>query len=320
MKAAHTKQRQAKGGRKGKKRAAALGKAALRVPVEEGKRFVLEKILGAGGMCEVYTALDLKRVAWSDKSPRVAVKRLLPRLVDNKQARLALAQEYFTLRNLVHEGIVRAYDLHEEEWGPCYSMELLEGATLYEKQARMPAGFGKGGVDLAARIFQSLAYLHERGVVHADVKPANIFLAPDNRVVLFDFSVSRVNAKPGAACSPVAQGLRQSLNLRAHSVLHASPERLATGCPSFADDVFSACCTVYECLQGAHPFKRHTAAEAMELGLAPERPPALSLRQWNALSRGLSFEPEKRPDAAQLHKAFTGPNMITRLLDKFHII
>ena len=287
-------------------------------PRGDEKRFVLEKLLGYGGMCEVYEALDLQRLSWNDRSPRVALKRLLPKFVGNNQAKLALAQEYFTLRNLSHEGVVRAYDLHEEEWGLCYSMEILEGATLYQKQVRMHGGFGRQGIDIADKVFASLAYLHGHGIIHGDMKPANIFLAAQNRVVLFDFSVSQMEARPGRASSGITQGLRNILKIQAYSARHASPERIASGEPSLADDIFSACCTLFECIEGAHPFNNRTAQEAMEQRIAPAGPVVLSKRQWRALIQGLSFDPDKRPDAVWLRSAFSsGSGLFTRLLSPF---
>lgn len=309
----------AKGRRKGKKKHVLYNGAPQKAVRIEGKRFVLEKLLGAGGMCEVYVALDLQRLSWSDRNPRVALKRLLPKLADSQQARLALAQEYFNLRHLSHEGIVRAYDIHEEEWGPCYTMELLEGATLYKKQGDMHYGFGRPGIEIAAKLFSSLAYLHEKGVMHADIKPANVFLAPEGRVVLFDFNVSRVEARPGRASSDISQGMREVLKIQAHSLLHASPERIATGEPSYADDIYSACCTVYECIEGAHPFHRQSSQEAQEKGMKAQKPKSISLMQWNALSRGLSFDPAKRPDADSLRSAFADTTIFTQLLTKLHV-
>jgi serine/threonine-protein kinase Stk1 len=141
--------------------------------------------------------------------------------------------------------------------------------------------------------------------VHADVKPANIFLVREGRVVLIDFNVSQVDAKPGAACAPVAQGLRAKLHFSAHSLLHASPERIQSGRPSMADDVFSACCTVYELMEGAHPFGGKSALEAMKEDMRPVRPAGASVARWKLLRRGLSFDPGERPSAEQLWKGFS---------------
>lgn len=293
---------------------------ASRLPVQKGEtarnRFQPERLLGTGGMCEVHAALDLRRLEWSDKSPRVAVKRLLPKFSANRQAQLALAQEFFTLRHLVHPGVIRAYDLHPEPEGVCYSMELLEGDSLYQALSSKPAGYGKEGVKMGEKLFQTLEYLHGKGVVHADVKPANLFEAAGGRLVLIDFNISRVTAKPGAASAAVSQGLWEKLKIPAYSQLHASPERLATGSPSIADDIFSACCTVYELIAGHHPFNRLPSCEAEEKKMQPKRPEGMTGSQWKALLQGLSFSPEKRPGAGYLRQKFAVSSRISRLASK----
>ncbi|MDR0477617.1 MAG: serine/threonine protein kinase [Desulfobulbaceae bacterium] len=276
-------------------------------------RFKLEKLLGVGGMCEVYAALDLRRLEWSDKTPKVAVKRLLPQLADKRQAQLALAQEFFTLRHLIHPGIVRVYDLHPESNGICFSMEFLDGLSLHQSLANRPSGYGRDGIWMAAKLFETLDFLHGKGVVHADVKPANLFIAPDGRLVLIDFNISQVIVKPGAACSPISSGLRAALVFPAHSQLHASPERLKTGRPSMADDIYAACCTVYELIAGSHPFNRLSSQEAEEKGMIPQRPRGISGAQWKAVAGGLSFSAGERPSAGQLCRAFAA-SAISRLL------
>ncbi|MCL2340762.1 MAG: serine/threonine protein kinase [Proteobacteria bacterium] len=276
-------------------------------------RFYLESLLGSGGMCEVYSALDLRRVEWGDANPRVAVKRLLPALAQHPQAQVALAQEFCVLRHLVHPGVVRVFDLHKEPFGICLSMELLEGRTAYVELGAYPDGLGMRAIQATAKLFGVLAFLHGQGVIHGDIKPANLFLAPEGRVALLDFNVASVTARPGAASSPVAQGLRETLRLPAHSLLHASPERLSTGRPSAADDVFSACCTAYELLTGRHPFKGRSAQEAQQQGMIAEKPDILTRRQWEPLGRGLAFAPQDRLTAAELHKRFTVRGVLRRL-------
>lgn len=267
-------------------------------------RFHLEQLLGAGGMCEVHAALDLRRVEWGDANPKVALKRLLPELSSHPRARLALAQEFYTLRHLIHPGIVRVFDLHCEPFGVCFSMEHLEGTTARDALDRYGQGLGKTTAQWAKKLFSSLAFLHNQGVTHGDIKPGNLFLAPEDRLVLIDFNVAEVTAKPGSACSAVTKGLRQSLRLSSYSLLYASPERLLAATTSPADDVFAACCTIYEMAAGMHPFKRLSSLEAMERNLLLNKPPCLSNRHWNYLRKGLSFDPALRPCAGQLAACF----------------
>ena len=280
-------------------------------------RFKLEKLLGTGGMCEVYSALDLRRLEWNDKSPLVAVKRLLPKLADNHNAQLALAQEFFTLRHLTHPGVVRVYDLHPESEGLCFSMELLEGSSLHQSLANMPSGYGRDGIWIGEKLFETLSFLHNNGVVHADVKPANLFIAPKMRLVITDFNASHVIVKPGAACSPVSNRLRTAFIVPAHSLLHASPERLKTGQPSLADDIYAACCTIYELIAGMHPFSRLSSLEAEQRRMSPQKPPGISGKQWKALAGGLSFSAEQRPDADQLWQVFKASTKFSRLFTSF---
>lgn len=276
--------------------------ARRRSLADREERFLLLQLMGSGGVCEVWSALDLRRVEWSDAMPRVAVKRLLPELAHNFQAQLALAQEFCILRRLAHPGVVRVFDLHREPFGLCYSMELLRGRRADEAAGLPDAPV----VPVAARFFHTLSFLHAQGIAHGDIKPSNLFLEPGGRPVLIDFNVAAAIVR-GDRSLP-ARGLRESLRLAAYNVLYSSPERLDGGPPSAADDVFSACCTVYELFSGAHPFRRRSSQEAGRQGLSPSKPAEIPALPWLALRRGLSLRIEERPSAAALRRAFAAWN------------
>ena len=269
-------------------------------------RFVLRARIGTGGMCEVFSAVDLVRVECGDPQPHVALKRLLPEVAGLHQARQSLAREFFTLRHVAHPGVVRAYDLHRETWGVCFSMELLQGVSAYAALDGRPGGLGRGAMAMAAEIFKVLAYLHGLGVAHGDVKPANIFLAQAGRVVLLDFNVSRTALFPGVAGGLPFHGAEGVPGVPGMSLLHASPECLGGTPPWPGGDIFSACCCVYELLTGQHPFGMLPALEAAEKGLRPARPPHLGLWAWRRLRQGLSFDGSRRPSAAKLYAVFKG--------------
>ena len=271
-------------------------------------RFLLQNLLGAGGVCEVHAALDLRRVEWSDAAPQVAVKRLLPELADNYQAQLALAQEFCILRHLAHPGVVRVFDLHREPFGLCYSMELLRGRHMGENTAEAVPDARAAAT--ATLFFGTLAFLHAKGIAHGDIKPSNLFLEPGGRPVLIDFNVAA--AILNQDCADPVQGLRHSLRIPAHNILYSSPERLEGGPPSPEDDVFAACCTVYEMFSGEHPFKRRSSEEARREGLIPDRPPGLPALLWPPLRKGLAFQPRVRPAAARLHRIFAAWEALVR--------
>lgn len=282
----------------------------------KNSRFIRESLLGSGGICEVHAALDLYRVEWGDTAPRVAIKRLRPEFNDNAQARLALAQEFCALRHLAHPGVVRVFDLHKEPFGICFSMEFLEGHTVQDELHKQPTGIAGSPQAFARGLFAILHFLHTCGVVHGDIKPSNVFLAPEGRIVLIDFNVATVTAQTGAACSPIARGLRESLHLKSYSLCYAGPERLQGECQSTADDVFSACCTLYEATTGVHPFGRLTSLEAKQQGRVPAKHPFFTPAQWSVLLRGLSFEPGERPDATELLDCFTSGNLLRGIAGK----
>ncbi len=279
-------------------------------------RFLLEQLLGSGGICEVHAALDLRRVEWGDANPKVAVKRLCPELQENPQARLSLAQEFCVLRHLAHPGVVRVFDLHKEPFGICFTMELLEGRTLQQALLEYPAGLNAQFSPLLVNMLDALRFLHQHGVVHGDIKPSNIFLAPEGRVALIDFNVATATAQAGAACSPVTRGLKENLRLPSYSLRYASPERLRGGRPTMPDDIFSACCTIYEAISGTHPFGS-SSAEAEEAGLAPRQVDFFKRRQWNIIRQGLNFNPEQRPQAEELFEAFNKKSLLPNLKKSF---
>lgn len=278
-------------------------------------RFLLEKHLGSGGMCDVYEAIDLRRHEWGDPRPKVAVKKLLPEFKNNIHAKLALAQEFYKVRNLTHPSIVRHYDLHQENDELIISMELLQGKTL-EDYFRDNLKENYPLKNVSFHIFEVLAYIHQKGVVHADFKPGNIFFN-QGKIVVFDFNISVVLPTIQDKASSPIQALIKANSLPGLTKLYASPERLSGESPSYSDDIFGASCTVYELLAGKHPFQRCLSDKACEMGINPLRPDKLSRRQWAYLLAGLNFKAEKRPEALELAHIFSKTNIFFVFWNKF---
>lgn len=181
----------------------AVGRALKK---ERAIRFAPEYPLGAGGLCEVFAARDLLCLEHGDGAPLVAVKRLLPEYARDPAALRLLAREFFIARNITHPGVIRVYDLHDEAGALCLSMELLEGRSAYAMLDRYPSGLGAAVYPLARQLFETLAALHHLGIAHGDVKPSNLMLERNNRLVLFDFNTAEAIPRPGRASSPVNPG------------------------------------------------------------------------------------------------------------------
>src|SRR5215813_6693190 len=142
--------------------------------------FEIGDLLGAGGMGEVYKALDTKL------NRDVAIK-VLPEAFAADPDRLArFTREAQVLASLNHPNIAAIYGVENR----ALVLELVEGQTLAERIARGPMPFDEA-LPLAAQIADALEYAHERGVIHRDLKPANIKVMPGGRVKVLDFGLAK---------------------------------------------------------------------------------------------------------------------------------
>jgi serine/threonine protein kinase len=162
------------------------------------------------------------------------------------------------------------------------TMELLEGRTLASLQREwMPFP-----TTLAYRILESagraLLHAHERGIVHGDFTPGNVFVTSDEQVKILDFGAS------------VIAGSKDSEHAAAGTRAYASPEVLSGSPPDARDDLYSFACLAYELLVGRHPFDRKSSIEARDRELSPPRSGSLAAPQWFALVAALAWKRNDR--------------------------
>ena len=247
-------------------------------------RFLLQEEISGGSMGVVYKALDRRLAEAEADEPWVAIKVLSPLLAENGPALRALQQEAAKGRCLVHPNIVRFIDLDRDDDLYYLVMEWLEGRTLASILDSADAKYINH--DTAFRIVNqigdALAYAHRCGIVHADVKPANIMIMPNGDAKLFDFGVARVRQKQSE--SDFDPGV-----LGALTPAYSSMQVLTGEEPVVSDDVFSLGCLLYRLVAGHRVFGPRNAAEASQEGMKPQRPQGLSDGQWRALKRALSY-------------------------------
>jgi serine/threonine protein kinase len=173
------------------------------------------------------------------------------------------------------------------------TMEFLEGEPLDRFIQRHPQGLRfKEAWPIIEGCSRALAYAHEEGVVHADFKPGNVFVAGGRKIKVLDFGIARAVTRHG---EDAAAGTRfDAGSLGALTPAYASPEMLLNEKPDPRDDVYALACVAYELLTGRHPFDGQPAVKAAHDGLTVKRTPGMGRRQHRALARGLAFRQADR--------------------------
>lgn len=225
--------------------------------------FRLVSRLGGGGMGIVYLAVQ------ESLGREVALKVLRPELQGSAVAAERFRREARALAELRHDHLVAIFGGGEEHGVRYLAMELVPGRSLDERLLAEP-GAPRGGavaqrVRWIAQIARGLQHAHERGVVHRDVKPANVRITPDDRARLLDFGLARRTATAGATLTESFAG----------SPSYAAPEQIAQGGTIDArTDVYALGVTLYECLTGALPYAGATVEQLFHRILAglPEPP------------------------------------------------
>ena len=267
-------------------------------------RFVLEECLGVGGMGTVYKALDLRKLEASDRKPYLAIKVLNVQFRGNPNSLVALQREARKAQVLAHRNIITVYDFDRD--GPIVylTMEYLSGKPL-SQLLRTPGYQGmpvRAALPIVRGMCAALAYAHERGFVHCDFKPANVFLTTNAEVKVIDFGIARVFQRPEEESDAT---VFDPGSLGALTPAYASPEMIEHREPDPRDDIYALGCITYELLTGHHPFDRLSATQARNADFKLQRPPNLDAKQWRALRSALSFDRATRvPSVARFIAEF----------------
>ena len=173
-------------------------------------------------------------------------------------------------------------------------MEFLDGKPLDELiRQHGSVGLPKNDVKrILSDICAALIYAHEKGIIHSDFKPGNIFVTKEGVTKVFDFGIAR---EVGKADKPGSNGADKVIgDLGALTVAYAAVEMFECKEPDVRDDIYALGCIAYEMYTGKHPFNRVGADEAKKRNLKPEKITGIHKNQWLAIEKALAFDREDR--------------------------
>jgi eukaryotic-like serine/threonine-protein kinase len=261
-------------------------------------RYRITKPLGRGGMGEVYLAEH------TTQNREVALKILPRHFLDDPQRVQRFRQEARAVLALNHPNVVTVYDIGEAAGVHYISTEFVEGQTLRARMARERLTITEA-VDIGLQVAGALAYAHEKGVVHRDVKPENIMLRPDGYVKVLDFGIAKLTERRAATVTADDLGeaqTRMQVETSPGMVLgtpyYMSPEQARGKKVDERTDTWSLGVVLYEMLTGQQPFAGETPSDVISVILQRD-PATLSTLLTNApaeLERIISKALDKSKD------------------------
>lgn len=226
-------------------------------------RYQVEREIGRGGNARIFLARDPSGL-------EVALKILHPELLVSVAAERFL-REIKLASQLNHPHIARLLDSGERDWLVYYVMSFVEGATLRERLDTLPQLPVGETLRIASDLLGALDHAHRQGIIHRDVKPANVVLSAQGAVLL-DFGIARAVLASGSdqlTRSGIAVG----------TSTYMSPEQItALSDIDHRSDLYSMGCMLYECLAGQPPYAHRNEAVVLQLHLTQPPPDVRNLR------------------------------------------
>ena len=258
-------------------------------------RYEVEREVGRGGNARIFLATD-------STGQRVALKILHPELLVSVAADRFL-REIKIASQLDHPHIARILDSGEQDWLVYYVMSYVEGTTLRDRlDTREPMAVAEV-MRIACDLLDALDHAHQHGIIHRDVKPANVVLSPHGAILL-DFGIARAVAASGND-----QLTRSGIAVGTSSYM--SPEQImAVADIDHRCDLYSLGCVLYECLSGQAPFTHRNEAVVLQLHLTQPAPDVRKLRAdtpaelAQAVLKAMAKTPQERwPSAIAMRDA-----------------
>jgi eukaryotic-like serine/threonine-protein kinase len=272
--------------------------------VSKGTRlgpYQVERLLGTGGMGEVYRARD------TTLNRDVAIKVLLPAVTADPERLSRFSREAQLLASLNHPHIAQIYGLEDSGGVPALVLELVDGPTLADRIAHGAIPIGEA-LPIAAQIAEALEAAHEQGIIHRDLKPANIKVREDGTVKVLDFGLAKAfdpsrSTGPDPMNSPTISLHATHVGVILGTAAYMSPEQTKGRAVDRRADLWAFGAVLYEMLTGRRAFGgdevseilAHVLMEEPDWNTLPARTP-LPIRRL--LRRCLEKDRKRRLDSA----------------------
>ena len=246
-------------------------------------RYRIVRLLGAGGMGEVYEAYD------EELGERVALKLIRPDFARSADADARFRRELSVARQVTHRNVVRIHDLGVADGRKFISMSFVDGEDLATimGRGRLPRG---QALSIAEQVCAGLSAAHQAGIVHRDLKPANIMVDASGRAYLMDFGLARSMEETQFTQVGMVLG----------TLDYMSPEQATGDAVDQRSDIYSLGLILYELLAGERPFKGESSMNRLTARLHKPAPdPRLACADLepylaNVVLRCLERDPKQR--------------------------
>ncbi len=263
-------------------------------------RYLLQSTIGRGAMGTVWRALDTvlaRDVAVKEVRLRGPVTAGSAMAEETRVLYQRTLREARTAARLNHPAVVTIFDVVEADGSPWIVMELVQARSLDQVLTEDGPLRPPRAADVGLRVLGALDCAHAAGILHRDVKPSNVLLGPDDRVVLTDFGIATLEGDSGLTQAGMVMGTPG----------FTAPERIRGDAASPASDLWSLGATLYAAVEGRGPFDNRGNSIAILAAIANEEPPqtrsAGPLRQ--VIEALLHRNPQARPDAAAVGRLLT---------------
>ncbi|MEV7399499.1 serine/threonine-protein kinase [Streptomyces sp. NPDC091267] len=250
-------------------------------------RYRLGEVLGRGGMGTVWRAVD------ETLGRTVAVKELrFPTAIDDDEKRRLITRtlrEAKAIARIRNNGAVTVYDVVDEDDRPWIVMELIEGKSLAEAVREDGVLTPKRAAEVGLAILDVLRSAHREGILHRDVKPSNVLISEDGRVVLTDFGIAQVEGDPSVTSTGMLVGAPS----------YISPERARGHKPGPPADLWSLGGLLYASVEGCPPYDKGSAIATLTAVMTEPLDPPKNAGPLEEVIYGLlARDPEQRLDDA----------------------